>query len=86
LPATELLALLEAEKPQVHTWKMIPRNHWVENLRCPQCGKVGQAELSMTDGQSWAVQMDRVPVGFKVVQAENSSNFYCSVCDRPVEA
>jgi hypothetical protein len=64
---------------------MTVRDHWVESLRCPQCGKIGQAELSMADGKSWAVQMDSIPKGFKVIQSENSSNFYCNSCDRPVE-
>jgi len=27
------------------------RNGWFENLRCPQCGKLGIAELSMADGK-----------------------------------
>jgi hypothetical protein len=64
---------------------MTVRDHWVESLRCPLCGKIGQAELSMADGKSWAVQMDSIPKGFKVIQPENSSNFYCSSCDLPVE-
>lgn len=64
---------------------MIVRDRWVENLTCPQCGKTGSAELSTADGQSWAVQVDSIPEGFKVVESGNSSNFYCGVCDRPVE-
>jgi hypothetical protein len=64
---------------------MIARNHWVENLKCPQCGKTGAADLSTADGQSWTVQVDSTPKGFKVIQSENSSNFYCVFCDRPVE-
>lgn len=64
---------------------MIVRDRWVENLRCPQCGRTGSAELSTADSQSWAVQVDRIPEGFKVIKSENSSNFYCDFCDRPVE-
>jgi hypothetical protein len=65
---------------------MTKRDRWVENLRCPQCGKVGQAELSMADGQSWIVRPDSIPSGFKVVESENGRNFYCAFCDRPVDA
>jgi hypothetical protein len=58
---------------------MIVLDHWVENLRCPNCRKTGAARLSQEDG--WNVHMDNVPDGFKVVDR----NFYCASCDRPVE-
>lgn len=64
---------------------MIVRDRWVENLRCPQCGETGSAELSAADGKSWAVRVDHTPKGFKVVESGNGSNFYCGFCDRPVE-
>ena len=64
---------------------MIVRDRWVEILRCPQCGKTGSAELSTADGQSWAVKVDRIPEGFNVIESENSSNFHCDFCNRPVE-
>jgi len=59
------------------------RSRWLENLRCPKCGKLGIAELSMADGQSWIVRPDSIPAGFK---AGNSRNFYCAFCDHPVDA
>jgi len=62
------------------------RNRWLENLRCPKCGKLGIAELSMADGQSWIVRPDSIPAGFKVVESGNSRNFYCAFCDHPVDA
>ena len=65
---------------------MTTREHWLENLRCPQCGKTGTAELSMADGHSWIVRPDSIPAGFKIVESENSRNFYCAFCDRPVDA
>ena len=65
---------------------MTTRDYWIENLRCPQCGKTGAAELSMADSQSWTVRPDSVPAGFKFVKSENSRNFYCAFCDRPVDA
>ena len=61
------------------------RDSWVENLRCPNCRKTGSAQLSATDEYSWDLQVDGVPEGFKVIQLENGSNFYCSSCDSPVE-
>ncbi len=70
---------------QAHIQRMTGRNHWVENLRCPQRGRTGTAELSTVDSLSWAVQMDITPNGFKVIEFDNSSNFYCDFCDRPVE-
>jgi hypothetical protein len=54
-------------------------DRWTENLRCPNCGKTGAARLSQEDG--WTVRVDSVPEGFKVV----GSNFYCALCDCPVE-
>src|SRR5664279_4432572 len=65
---------------------MTNRDRWVENLRCPQCGKLGQAELSMADAKSWIVRPDSIPAGFKVVESGNSRNFYCVFCDLPVAA
>jgi hypothetical protein len=32
------------------------------------------------------VRSDSVPAGFKLVESENSRNFYCAFCDRPVDA
>jgi hypothetical protein len=43
---------------------MTGRNHWVENIRCPQCGKTGTVALSMADCLSWAVQVDSISQGF----------------------
>jgi hypothetical protein len=65
---------------------MTTRDHWVENLSCPRCGKIGKADLSTADDQSWIVRPDSIPVGFKVVETGNSKNFYCALCDCPVDA
>jgi hypothetical protein len=61
------------------------RDHWVEYLRCPRCRKSGIALLSTEDKLSWILQFESIPEGFRVIQSENGSNFYCSYCDRPVE-
>src|SRR5438132_14375364 len=34
------------------------RDSWVENLRCPNCRKTGEAHLSATDEYSWDVRVD----------------------------
>ena len=65
---------------------MTKRDRWVENLSCPRCGKTGVAELSTADAQSWIVRPDSIPAGFKVVESENSRNFYCVFCDLPAAA
>jgi|SRR5882672_293831 len=57
------------------------RDCWVENLRCPHCGKTGEARLSAADAYSWDVRVDRAPEGFKLMR----SNFYCAACDIPAE-
>jgi nucleotide-binding universal stress UspA family protein len=35
---------------------MIVLDHWVENLRCPNCRKTGAARLSQADG--WNARVD----------------------------
>jgi hypothetical protein len=52
---------------------------------CRRCSKDGIAVLSTENKFSWIVQVESVPEGFRVVESENGSNFYCSSCDRPVE-
>jgi hypothetical protein len=61
------------------------RDHWVEILRCPNCQRRGYASLSATDRLSWDAQVDSIPEGFKVIQSQSVSNFYCDFCDRPAE-
>ena len=61
------------------------RDSWVEKLRCPNCRKTGEAQLSAADEYSWEVLVDSVPEGFKVIQSGGVSSIYCSSCDNPVE-
>jgi hypothetical protein len=58
-------------------------DHWVENLRCPNCGETGAARLSQADG--WNAHVDSAPKGFKFITLEYGSNFYCSSCDSPAD-
>ncbi len=62
------------------------RDTWVENLICPNCRKTGEARLSATDEDSWDVQVDSIPEGFKVLRLENGlPNFLCVLCDIAAE-
>ena len=61
------------------------REHWTEDLVCPNCGKTGQAELSQTDDLSWDIEADLVPACFKVIQLQHGIIFHCASCDVPVE-
>ena len=61
------------------------REHWTEDLVCPNCQKTGQAELSQTDDLSWDIEADLVPAGFKVIQLEHGIIFHCASCDIAVE-
>jgi hypothetical protein len=50
----------------------------------------GTVELSQANGQAYSdgdqdVRVDGISNGFKAVQFEYGSNFYCTVCDHPVE-
>jgi len=59
----------------------------VEVLRCPSCGKAGEAQISAEDQLSWNFRVDAIPHGFKVIRidAANSDYFFCASCDVPVE-
>jgi hypothetical protein len=46
---------------------MTSADHWVEILRCLQCGKTGAAELSQP--------VDSVPEGFRVLEAKHGWDF-----------
>jgi hypothetical protein len=80
---------LENGRSVAHIRRMTTRDEWTEKLQCPVCGRTGSAELSQANGQAFhdgdqAVRVDHVSEGFKAVQFEYGSNFYCSSCDSPV--
>jgi hypothetical protein len=68
----------------VHICGMASRDHWVEGLLCPVCGKIGLADLSQMDG-SFEIQVDSVAEGFTVFESMHGIIFYCSSCNVPVE-
>ena len=55
---------------------------WTETLRCPKCGKSDMACLSqdMNDDDSTPI-VRSVADGFKVVDTEGGSTFYCGSCN-----
>jgi hypothetical protein len=69
---------------------MTGRDQWTETLRCSRCGKMGSVDVSQANGQAFhdgdqTVRVDYISNGFKAVQFEYGSNFYCAFCDLPVE-
>jgi hypothetical protein len=46
----------------VHICGIASRDHWVEGLLCPVCGRIGLAELSQPDG-SFDIKVDSVAEG-----------------------
>ena len=63
---------------------MASREHWVENLRCPQCEKTGPAGLSQMD-DSFDIHVDSVAEAFRVIESVYGITFYCSSCNVPVD-
>ena len=57
---------------------------WTENLRCGNCGKTGQAQL--TEISIFEIGFDHVPAGFKVVTNRYGRDIHCDTCDIPVAA
>ena len=66
-------------------YSRMPREHWIEALKCPTCGKTGVAEVSQTDELSWDTEVGFVARGFQVLQLEYGIGFYCISCSVPVE-
>jgi hypothetical protein len=65
-------------------------DQWTETLRCPKCRMTGHVELSQANGQAFHngdqdVRVESISAGFKAVQLEYGSNFYCALCEVPAE-
>jgi hypothetical protein len=52
---------------------------WIENVRCPRCGKRGQADVTETGPLEY--QYDLVPNGFRAVGDPQHQELYCEACD-----
>jgi hypothetical protein len=64
-----------------HTQSMTDAR-WIEHVRCPNCGKTGQAEL--VEVSQFNNRFEIVPIGFKVITEQYGSNLYCETCNVPV--
>jgi hypothetical protein len=61
------------------------RDHWVEDLGCPNCRKTGVALLSDVNEYSLDIRVDAVPEGFEIVRSKHGIEFYCASCEIPVD-
>ena len=64
---------------------LFPASQIVQDAAKNAIGRRARLDGSATDEYSWDVQVDSVPEGFKVIQSESGSNFFCAMCDNPVE-
>jgi hypothetical protein len=69
-----------------HIGGMTPRDHWVETLKCSDCGKTGLAEFSQSNGYAFMrgdrrTTADRVPTGFKTVEGIEDVDIFCKKCN-----
>jgi hypothetical protein len=61
-------------------------DRWTEQLRCPMCGKIGNAALSQGVAEEVPTAVS-VPDGFEVVSRKRGYgiDFICTACRVPVE-
>ena len=59
-------------------------HRWTEYMKCPNCGKTGQAEL--VEVSQFNNRFERVPVGFKVVTGQYGSGLHCETCNVLVDS
>ena len=61
------------------------RDCWLEVVRCPHCGKMGEALISAEDFLL-DFHVGSIPHGFKVIPSNELGSFiFCASCDMPVE-
>jgi len=59
-------------------------DEWTEQLRCPNCRKIGMASVSQGDTDETHTVVT-VPDGFKIVRTEHGQDFHCVACNIAVE-
>ena len=69
----------------MHISAMKARDRWVENLKCPKCGKTGEARLSQADIYAFLMgenetSVDFVSDGFSCVREGKAIDFNCADC------
>jgi hypothetical protein len=71
-----------------HIWAMVILDRWMEKFKCPDCGKIGTANLIRTDGHEVAlahgeylIRVDSLPDDFKVVGDPQDIDVFCVKCN-----
>jgi hypothetical protein len=57
--------------------------HWMEVLRCLNCGLAGLANLSQPKQVGDAIVIDNISEGFRAVSSQYGDTFFCEDCNRP---
>jgi hypothetical protein len=60
-------------------------DQWTELLAYSSCGLSGQARLSQPANQSFVLDVEAIPPGFKAVRSEFGETFYYEVCNHPAD-
>lgn len=59
------------------------QDRWHEQLRCPVCGKIGVADMSL-DSTGDTIIVDAISNGFRSVDTRYGPIFFCDTCDLEV--
>ena len=59
------------------------KDRWDIEFKCPECGKIGKADLSQEDGWAFmrdqSTSVDSVSDGFSYRLVDNRPKFFCSI-------
>jgi hypothetical protein len=58
------------------------KDQWTELLMCENCWQSGPVHLSQPEDHPFEVDVQAVPVGFKVCRLKYGQTFLCMVCDQ----
>jgi hypothetical protein len=64
---------------------MAANSRWTELLTCPDCGQSGVVHLSQPEGRPFDVNIETIPLGFKIADHRLVETFFCRDCDRPAK-
>jgi hypothetical protein len=64
---------------------MTVRDYWVDDLKCPRCGKTAKPKPSQADGHAFLhgktlTIIDEIPAGFGYGMRRNAITFFCKDC------
>jgi hypothetical protein len=67
---------------------MVICDRWVERFQCPECGKIGTANLTLMDGHEvplahgeYLIRVDSLPDDFEVVGDPQDIDVFCVKCN-----